>query len=65
MDGRESQAKMDGERELGAWHPPLVEKPMDAMGPGEEGGEGEKRLHVAPTFGVIRGNYCPGGQLRV
>ena len=37
MDGRQSRAKMDGERELGAWH---LEKPMDAGGSG--GGVGEE-----------------------
>ena len=55
MDGRQSRAKMDGERELGAWH---LEKPMDAGGSGgrvgEEGGAAVRQEKVATC------NYMSG-----
>ena len=67
MDGRESRAKMDGERELGAWHGTLVEKPMEHGRVGERVGWLSLPLRkVARCTHVSneRGNY-PGSQISV
>ena len=54
MDGRQSMAKMDGERELGAWH---LEKPMDAGG---SGGRVEEEGGAAVGQEVAACNYVSG-----
>ena len=57
MDGRQSRAKMDGERELGAWH---LEKPMDA------GGSERRQAGLGKRVGLLLGkevatcNYVSG-----